>query len=111
MSSPNLCTPGGILPNCARRCAGQGRRGWEHPSAWGEASSAPLGGLRSRPMGPPYMSIKCSDSHDMKENGFRFCFLASGQHGEILPGLYCLRRQPARWRALGTPSRHYASKE
>ena len=110
MSSLNDGIPEALLANCARRKQG----GWEHRSASGEAefrSPWLSSGLRTRPTGPPDMSIKYSDSHDMKEYGFRFCFLASGQHGEILPVLYCLRRQPARWRALGTSSRHYASKE
>ena len=114
MSSLNYRTPEAFLPNCARRCPGQGRRlaASECLGTGRVPSRSPwLSSGRTGPMGPPSMSIKCSDSQDMKEYGVRFRFLASGQHGEILPRLYCLRRQPARWPALGTPPRHYASKE
>jgi hypothetical protein len=114
MSSLNYRTPEAIPAQWSSGAARRKPGGWEHPSASGEAefrSPWLSSGLRSRPTGPPYMSIKCSDSHDMKEYGFRFCFLDNRQQVEILPGLYCLRRQPARWQALGTSSRHYASKE
>jgi len=58
----------------------------------------------------PSMSSKCRDSHHMKEFGCSLCFLASGGHRKILPGLYFLEREPARRQALGTQSSHYASK-
>ena len=116
MSSLNYASPEAFLRHLCAGLRGARKAVGSIPSASGGAefrSPELSSGLRSRPTRPPYMSIKCSDSHDMnrKEYGFRLCFLAAGQHAKVLPGLYFLRRQPARWRALGTPSRHYASKQ
>jgi hypothetical protein len=85
--------------------------GRRHSRGIAPGSRKAVGNIQADPWIRPGMSTKCSDSHDMKEYGFRLCFLATGQRGKVLPGLYFLRRQPAPWQALGTPSRHYASKQ
>ena len=77
MSSLNHAAPEAFLPYCARRCAGQGRRfGASECLGTGRVPSRSpwLSSGRTGPMGPPSMSIKCSDSRDMKVYGVRFCF-------------------------------------
>ena len=90
MNSLDDRTPEAFLPDCADPLC-------------------PAQGCEADPSVRPHLSIKCSDSHHMREYGFRLCFLAGSTLKYCVACISC-GANPARRRALGTSSRHYASK-